>query len=84
MAVRQEDGRARGRGDETLVCSSGRRGMAEVLRPTWESGRGAASVVALGGAGLIEHEVRFGLSVGRIVGRRLIEEEVALGRATGR
>ena len=42
-----------------------------------------ASVVALSGVGLIEHEVRFGLSVGRIVGRRLIEEEVALGRATG-
>jgi len=40
-------------------------------------------VVALGGAGLIEHELRFGLSVGGIVGRRLIEEEVALGRATG-
>jgi hypothetical protein len=39
---------------------------------------------ALGGAGLLEHEVRFGLCVGRLVGRRLIEEEVALGRATGR
>ncbi len=79
VAERGESGARIGSG--TWGCWAGRGKVAEWLSSSNQTAGGGPSVVELVRQRLIEHEVRDGLGVGGIEGRRLVEEEVSLGRA---